>query len=89
MFNNTANGVIFKEKFNPVNGKYKFQVTELYPNNVIANFVKEVPEDYVNWKKDNNHFVLEVPNEVFTELQDKATTLSCEIYIYPKFKETK
>ncbi len=88
MFNNTANGVIFKEKFKPVNGKYKFQVTEFYPQGMI-NFVKEVPEKYISWKKDNNHYVLEVPNEVFTELQDKATSLSCEIYIYPKFKETK
>lgn len=85
MFNNTANTVLFKEKFSPINGKYKFQVTEFYPENTVT-FIKEVPADYVVWKAKPNGFAIEIEETAVSELKEKSEKLFIEIYIYPKFK---
>lgn len=92
MFNNTARGLMFKNKVAPKNGEYKFLVTELYASALLdkdieVNYTinKKATDDM--WLEAANGFVFDVEDEVFTELKEKAVKLHCEIYVYPKFME--
>lgn len=90
MFNNTARGLHFKQKFNPKDGQYKFLVTELHRvdnKDVVVNYDIKLPEDAVAFYYVDDGFVLDVEDNSFQELKRKCETLGCEMYVYPKFKE--
>lgn len=89
MFNNTARGIMFKNKVAPENGVYKFLVTELYNvegKDIEVNYLVAKPEDAISFCWTEKGFVLDVEDEIFEELRQKAAKLHCEIYVYPKFR---
>jgi hypothetical protein len=92
MFNNTANGLLFKEKVSPQNGKYYFQVAEFHSTDnkeLSIVFTIGVPASLVTWEEKDTLYALRVDNDAFSELQEKAQKYHCEIYIYPQFQVKK
>jgi len=85
IFNNTANGLFCRQKYEPVNGNYKFRVTEIYED-LSPTFTVEVPEKNVKFVEQGKGFILKVKDETFSPLIRKGEQSGCtEMFIYPLF----
>lgn len=85
IFNDGANGLVLNQKYSPVNGKYKFQVLEMY-DDLSPSYTVEVPEAFVTFNKLRSSYELEVYEAAFNKQIENAKRNGCrEMYIYPKF----
>ncbi len=70
----------------PVDGSYRFQVTEIYPNIPPVVYYTEISDGNIKFSKENNLFKLELVGNPLTQLEDRVNKLGCEAYIYPRFE---
>lgn len=85
------NGLKFLYPVKPSMLGYRFKVTSIHQNydgkDITTNYDTYLPNDDITLTKDsdNNYFILTVKDDAFSELEEKAEKLGCQLYIYPSF----
>lgn len=85
------NGLKFLYPVKPSMLGYRFKVTSISRTyegkDIISNYDTYLPDDDVTLVKQDgsDYYILEVDEDAFQELEEKAEKLGCDIYLYPGF----